>query len=419
MILGEVFMDLVYLFYHRDRIEMPFYGFDPVLFKRFAGIGDWAPLSRCFVFFEERISSGVLRRLLADKPIVEVNAGEEGETTVSGFFKRPWNDRNAAPASAALPLPETPPHGTSSGIKPRQLPLNDAECLSESLSLPEKFSAEWKDRLEAELRSRKYAGQTIRSYIYYNKAFCRHIQKRPEETELEDFRNYLSYLDKTLDLSASSMNLAISSIKFFYINVMKRNITDKQKRPRQDKKLPGVLSRSEIKLLLDSEKNPKHRLLLMLAYSSGLRVSEVVALKKDHIDLTRKTILVRLGKGRKDRYTLLSDRAAAFVEQYCQLYKIEDWLFPGQPAGQHLSIRSAQNIFDKALQSAHIPKQASIHSLRHTFATHLLESGTDIRYIQSLLGHATLRTTERYTHVARKDALRIQSPLDNLSEKDT
>ncbi|MDR2608713.1 MAG: phage integrase N-terminal SAM-like domain-containing protein, partial [Treponema sp.] len=208
MMQGEVFMDLVYLFHYRDRIEMPFYGLDPVLFKRFAGIGDWAPLCRRFVFFETRISSAMLRRLLADKPIVEVNAGEEGEVTVSGFFKRPWNDRNAAPAPAALPPPAVPLQGTSPGIKPRQIPLNDADCLSESLSLPEKFSAEWKDRLEAELRSRKYSGQTIRSYIYYNKAFCRHIQKRPEEAELEDFRNYLSYLDKTLDLSASSMNLA-------------------------------------------------------------------------------------------------------------------------------------------------------------------------------------------------------------------
>ncbi|MDR2305146.1 MAG: hypothetical protein LBE10_11235, partial [Treponema sp.] len=115
-------MDLVYLFHHQDRIEMPFYDFDPVLFKRFAGIGNWTPLGRCFVFFEKQISSGILHRLLADKPIVEVNAGEERETSVSGFFKRPWNDRNVTPASAALPhgIPETPLHGAPPETQPRQ-----------------------------------------------------------------------------------------------------------------------------------------------------------------------------------------------------------------------------------------------------------------------------------------------------------
>jgi site-specific recombinase XerD len=152
----------------------------------------------------------------------------------------------------------------------------------------------------------------------------------------------------------------------------------------------------------------------MLAYSSGLRVSEVVALKKDHVDLDRKTLLVYSGKGRKDRYTILSDRAASFITRYCDLHEIDTWLFPGLPATHHLSVRSAQVIFTNALQKAQIRKQVSIHSLRHSFATHLLEGGTDIRYIQELLGHASIRTTERYTHIARRVALRIPSPLDSI-----
>jgi site-specific recombinase XerD len=156
----------------------------------------------------------------------------------------------------------------------------------------------------------------------------------------------------------------------------------------------------------------------MLAYSSGLRVSEVVALKKEHIDFQRKTVLICGGKGRKDRYTLLSDRAADFMLQYCSLCKIGSWLFPGISAGCHLSIRSAQNIFIKALKKAGIAKPATIHSLRHSFATHLLESGTDIRYIQELLGHAALRTTQRYTHVARRAVLKIRSPLDTFPSPD-
>jgi site-specific recombinase XerD len=166
------------------------------------------------------------------------------------------------------------------------------------------------------------------------------------------------------------------------------------------------------------EKNPKHRLLLMLTYSSGLRVSEVVALKKEHIDVKRKTILIRDGKGRRDRYTLLSDRAAQFIGDYCAIHNIEGWLFPGIPVQHHLSVRSAQNIFDKALHNAEIQKAISIHSLRHTFATHLLESGTDIKYIQELLGHSSLKTTQRYTHVARRSLLRIQSPLDTPNRDD-
>jgi site-specific recombinase XerD len=152
----------------------------------------------------------------------------------------------------------------------------------------------------------------------------------------------------------------------------------------------------------------------MLVYSSCLRVSEVVALKKEHIDLSRKVIYIRLGKGRKDRNTLLSEKAAMFIEEYYNFFNIDKWLFPGQPATHHLTIRSAQNIFDKAVRRAGIEKKITIHGLRHTFATHLLESGTDIRYIQTLLGHANLRTTERYTHVAKRSVLNIKSPLDTI-----
>jgi site-specific recombinase XerD len=212
------------------------------------------------------------------------------------------------------------------------------------------------------------------------------------------------------------MNLAISSLKFFYIYVFRRkDLIQEQRRPRHDKKLPAVLSRREVQDLLDCEKNPKHRLLLMLAYSSGLRVSEVVAIKKEHIDFSRKMLLIHAGKGRKDRYTLLSERAADFIRQYCTLYSVEGWLFPGLPASRHLSIRTAQAVFNKALEKAGITKQTSIHGLRHTFATHLLENGTDIRYIQELLGHASVRTTQRYAHIARRQVLRIRSPLDDLS----
>jgi site-specific recombinase XerD len=210
------------------------------------------------------------------------------------------------------------------------------------------------------------------------------------------------------------MNLAISAIRFFYKRVFKNDIVSDQRRPRHDKNLPMVLSRTEIDKILNMENNIKHRLLLMLAYSSGLRVSEVVALKREHIDISRGIIHVKRGKGRKDRLTILSEKAACLFTEYCSLYDIQTWLFPGQPATHPLTIRSAQKIFDKAVHRAEILKKTSIHSLRHTFATHLLENGTDIRYIQSLLGHSSLRTTERYTHIAKGSVLKIQSPLDAI-----
>ena len=125
-------------------------------------------------------------------------------------------------------------------------------------------------------------------------------------------------------------------------------------------------------------------------------------------------IYVRLGKGRKDRCAVLSEKAASFICEYCAFYDIKAWLFPGQTATHHLTIRSAQHIFNKAIRKAEIPKKVSIHSLRHTFATHLLENGTDIRFIQELLGHSSIRTTERYTHVAQRNILCIQSPLDTI-----
>jgi site-specific recombinase XerD len=210
------------------------------------------------------------------------------------------------------------------------------------------------------------------------------------------------------------MNLAISALNFFYSKVVKTDIIRDLRRPHQDKRLPSVLSEKEIRLILDHTQNPKHKLLLMLIYSSGLRVSEAVTLTRADIDLDRKTVFVRSAKGRKDRYTLLSTRIARAITEYYDNYGITGWLFPGVPAHHHITIRSAQKIFEQALRKSKIQKSVSIHSLRHAFATHLLENGTDIKYIQTLLGHASITTTERYTHVAKNTVLKIRSPLDSI-----
>lgn len=166
-------------------------------------------------------------------------------------------------------------------------------------------------------------------------------------------------------------------------------------------------------LLFDAVENIKHKAILMLIYSSGLRVSGVVNLKPEDIDTHRKMIHIKGAKGKKDRYTLLSEIALKTINEYRKRYTILDFLFPGQNEGEHLSIRSVEHIMEHAIKNAGIQKKVTVHSLRHSFVTHLLEAGTDLRYIQELLGHKSSKTTEIYTHVSDRDIRRIRSPLDD------
>jgi site-specific recombinase XerD len=343
---------------------------------------------------KQKDCAALVKQALDGMPYVEVNAVSAEPVLVGNFFS------GDAEIDKVIPF-----------VDDRKAPINK-ECL------PDMFSESWIKKIETELRSRKYSPQTRVAYVHYNRALCRFLQKPPEVITPEDIKKYLAYQEKEKDLSSSSMNLALSSFRFFYNHVVKQNIAYGQRRPRQDRRLPMILTKPEIKTILAVKINIKHRLLLMLAYSAGLRVSEVVSLKKEDIDLKRKLIRVVSGKGRKDRYTLLSDQVIQCLKSYEDTCKIETWLFPGASPGCHLSVRTAQHIFEAALRSTNIAKNASIHSLRHTFATHLLEDGTDIRYIQELLGHNSIRTTERYTHVARCKALSIRSPLDNFEEDD-
>jgi site-specific recombinase XerD len=442
-------MDAVYLFYDCEKITIPFYDYDSRLFQTILNskVGLWDSPTHSFIIRVTSIGSAQILHLLRETPYVTVKPDEDPPIHVYNFFIRDVfpdgfvnkTETNLVAESHTTTVAKTadimdgkgeytPSNTDQPGINTKARPdsrpgvepeyIDDRTCLIRSIPKPDFFPLLWQEKLVIELRSRKYSPKTIVSYLYYNRTFCRTLQKKPESITREDITTYLAYLDKQRDLSSSSMNLAISAFKFFYHEVLKKNIAQEHHRPRHDKRLPTVLSCSEINRLLDMEKNPKHRLLLMLTYSSGLRVSEVVALQKEHIDTSRKTLLIKAGKGRRDRYTLLSERVVKFVENYYAIYNIEKWLFPGIPAQRHLSIRSAQNIFDKALHIAGIQKVISIHSLRHTFATHLLENGTDIKYIQELLGHTSLKTTQRYTHVARRSLLRIQSPLDTLTRDD-
>jgi site-specific recombinase XerD len=188
----------------------------------------------------------------------------------------------------------------------------------------------------------------------------------------------------------------------------------KVKRPHKDKKLPIVLNQEEVATILSSVENMKHKAILMLVYSAGLRVGEVVKLKPEDIDSKRMLIHVRDSKGRKDRYTILSDVALKTLKNYWEKYRPKGWLFEGEKEGRHITVRSVQKVFEKSCKAAKIKKDVGIHALRHSFATHLLETGTDLRYIQELLGHKSSKTTEVYTHVSKRAIDKIQNPIDEF-----
>lgn len=213
------------------------------------------------------------------------------------------------------------------------------------------------------------------------------------------------------------INQAISALKIFFKEVLKKpKVLINVPRPKKEKKLPDILSQQEVLRLLEAVDNVKHKAIMLLIYSAGLRVGEVVRLKAEDIDSERNLIHIRQGKGRKDRYTLLSSMALDALNLYIELYGPYKWLFPGAEPGRHITERSVQKVFDGAKERAGIRKDVSVHTLRHSFATHLLEAGTDLRYIQELLGHQSSKTTEIYTHVSKKELGRIQSPLDRIGK---
>ncbi len=215
--------------------------------------------------------------------------------------------------------------------------------------------------------------------------------------------------------SHSYVNQSLSAIKFLYKHVFNKNEPlCELPRPKKENKLPSVLNKEEVLKIFNQVKNYKHKAILYLVYSSGLRVGEVVRLKVEDIDTERMMIHVKQGKGRNDRYTLLSEVALKALRKYAAIDKPETWLFPGRKEGSFLTERSVQKIFSNACEKAKICKNVSVHALRHSFATHLLEGGTDLRYIQELLGHKSSKTTEIYTHVSNKSLSKIQSPLDRL-----
>lgn len=263
--------------------------------------------------------------------------------------------------------------------------------------------------LKNELEYRNYSPRTIENYSRCVRDYFEYLQSNFRQYSEVKLKQFL--LEKTQEgLASTSVALYLNSIKFYYSQVVNLNSPIAVRFPRKARKLPVILSRDEIRNIRYSTSNLKHRVLICLAYGTGLRLSEVIDLKISDIDWSEGVILVRQGKGKKDRMTVLPASIKVDLRDLLADRTLNEPLFISERGGR-LSRRTVQKILTNALKRAHISKSATFHSLRHSFATHLLENGTDIRYVQSLLGHANIRTTQIYTHVTKTAIQNIKSPL--------
>jgi len=271
------------------------------------------------------------------------------------------------------------------------------------------------DKVIQQLRIENYSEATVKNYSSALKLFLQYVAglqvNKITDTEIQ---SYLYYCKEEKKYSFSSMKQVLATIKFLYIKVFHqeapRVLDIKLRKPTT---LPSILSTQEISRLIKVTTNLKHKTILLLIYSGGLRLGELLNLKIGDIDSQALKIHVRQAKGKKDRYIMLSEKTLSLLRKYYKSYKPKDYLIEGQKGGKY-SPKSVQNIFKSAVKKAGIKKKVTVHSLRHSFATHLLDEGTDIRYIQELLGHKRLETTQIYTHVSSHSINKIKSPADLL-----
>ncbi len=265
-----------------------------------------------------------------------------------------------------------------------------------------------------EMKVRNFAERTQQSYIETVAGLARHYNLSPEKISNDRVKEYILYLMQERKLSWNSCNVAISGMRFFYTHVIKRDsIHLSMPARKKESKLPEVLSSEELEFLFSCTETLKERALLMTTYAAGLRVSEVTSLKVKDINSKRMLIRVEQGKGNKDRYTILSKRLLEELRKYYRLYKPQTWLFPAsREKNKVIHIGTAQKIYYKAKKAAGITRGMGIHTLRHCFATHLLEHGEDLRTIQILMGHGSILTTMRYMQITSNKLSSTKSPFD-------
>ncbi len=271
-------------------------------------------------------------------------------------------------------------------------------------------------KLEVELKISKNSEYTIRNYAQANSELLDFIKKEPDKINTDDIKLFMA--EKLVDRSSSSVILFLSALRYAYSNILSKDITVGIKRPKKERKIPSVLTKDEVKALLNSISNKKSKLMLSLIYACGFRVSELVNLKIQDLHFEEKIGYARKAKGNKDRIFNIPDFLAEELKSQVEIQKSgnQEFLFSG-PNGK-LSTRNIEKITRNALNKADIQKDVHPHTLRHSFATHLLENGTDIRKIQELLGHQDLSTTQIYTHISKEELKKIKSPIEGLMNEE-
>jgi len=266
------------------------------------------------------------------------------------------------------------------------------------------------------LALKSYSPSTIRTYTNEFVQFLQTIREKPaEDFSVSRLKDYFEYCFNILHLSEATLHSRINALKFYFEQVLyKEKFLWEIPRPKKPLLLPKVISKEQIAALINAIQNTKHKTIIMLAYACGLRVSEVVSLKVKHIDGQRKMLFIERAKGKKDRIVSLSPNMLIMLREYYKQYKPQDYLFEGQFEKEHLTTRSVQNVLQKAKEKAGIKQDGSMHMLRHSFATHLLDKGIDVVFIQKLLGHNDIKTTLKYLHVTNKDLINILSPLEDI-----
>jgi integrase/recombinase XerD len=271
-------------------------------------------------------------------------------------------------------------------------------------------------RMLADLRIRDYSPNTLKVYVHHVARFALYFGRSPADLGPEEARAYLHHLVEEKNVSWSYFKQAVCAIRFLYeVTLQREFMLAHLPFPRRERRLPTVLSPDEVTRFFNAVRNPKHRVLLLIAYAAGLRVSELVALRVGDVDAERMVIHVRQGKGGKDRMVTLSPVLLEELRAYRCWEAPSDWLFPGQDPARHLRARTVQKACQRASEAADLGKRVTAHTLRHSYATHLLEAGTDLRLVQTLLGHGSIRTTAIYTHVSNERLQRVRSPLDGLA----
>jgi integrase/recombinase XerD len=273
-----------------------------------------------------------------------------------------------------------------------------------------------RQRMTEDMQVRNLALNTQMSYLQQVSLFARHFNKPPEQLGPEDIRAYQVYLKNEKKLAPSSVLIAVAALRFLYKVSLKRDwqFDDVIPAPKKPLKLPVILSPEEVMQFLGCIANPKHRAILTICYAAGLRISETVFLKPTDIDSQRMVIRVDQGKGQKDRYVMLSPTLLEILRSWWRMSKPRHWLFPGDIPGHHISRTAVEKICQQVRQASGIHKPITPHLLRHAFSVHLLESGTDLRTIQLLLGHRSLATTAQYLRIATNKVCSTTSPLDLL-----